>query len=124
MKTWNQVGVSSPLSGQSLSVLVFFVFAFEAFTTASSFSGSATWKTIPMDNNWNNPLNWDPETVPMNEGDIATFGASSVTDITTSAFVAVSSIVFEAGASALTITPAQRQMVLRSSLPGSSITRA
>ena len=72
----------------------------------SALAGSATWKTIPIDNNWNNPLNWIPETVPMSEGDVATFGVSTITDITTSTFLVVSSIVFEADASAFTITPA------------------
>ena len=37
---------------------------------------SATWKTNPIDGDWNNPLNWTPEIVP---DDVAIFGNSAIT---------------------------------------------
>jgi autotransporter-associated beta strand protein len=106
METLDRLRAARQKHKQPAVAVVFLVLAFELVTTGSSRAGSATWKTVPVDNNWNNPLNWTPETVPMNEGDVATFAVSSVKDITTSAYVAVSSIVFEPGATEFTITPA------------------
>ena len=106
MKTPNQLETICKISRHHEILVTLLVLAFETVMIGSSRAGSATWKTIPVDNNWNNPLNWTPETVPMSEGDVATFGASSITDITTSSYIAVGSIVFEADASEFTITPA------------------
>jgi autotransporter-associated beta strand protein len=68
-------------------------------------AGSATWKADPVDNDWNNPANWTPETVPNGPDDSATFSVSNVTDISISSDTEVHSIVFASGASSYTITP-------------------
>jgi autotransporter-associated beta strand protein len=70
----------------------------------TAYAGSAAWNVNPIDNNWNNPANWTPPTVPEQIGDIATFGPSSITSVSFSAGVTVSGIVFQPNASAYTIT--------------------
>jgi autotransporter-associated beta strand protein len=60
--------------------------------------GSATWANNPITGDWNTAANWIPNTIPNGPGDVATFAASNVTDVTTSAIVAVDSIVFDADA--------------------------
>jgi autotransporter-associated beta strand protein len=67
-------------------------------------AGSATWNLDPVDNNWNNPANWTPSTVPNGPNDIATFGHSNITAISISAGAEVNAITFDPGASAFTIT--------------------
>lgn len=68
-------------------------------------AGSATWNLNPVDNNWNNPANWTPQTVPNGPTDVATFAESSKTDLKFSAAATeVAEIVFEPGASSFTIT--------------------
>jgi len=74
------------------------------FSVSSGFAGSATWSTSPANGNWNIASNWSPMTVPNGPADTATFGSSSVTDISLSADTEVNGIVFNAGASAYTIT--------------------
>lgn len=60
----------------------------------------ARWKANPPGNNWNNPVDWDPETVPTGT---ASFGPSSRTGIVFSERnVAIGRIRFEAGAPAYT----------------------
>jgi hypothetical protein len=68
------------------------------------YANSATWNANPVDNNWNNPANWTPTTVPNGPNDIATFGVSSSPDVSITASIEVNSIVFSPGASAFTIT--------------------
>jgi len=41
------------------------------------YADSATWNANPVDNDWNNPANWTPNTVPNGPNDIATFGVSN-----------------------------------------------
>lgn len=68
------------------------------------FAGSATWLPSPSTGNWTTAANWSPATVPSSFTDIATFGTSSITTVTsTSASQFVGSIVFNSGASAFTI---------------------
>jgi len=52
-----------------------------ALSTEIAAAGSATWNLNPVDNNWITAANWTPETVPYSETDVATFGASNVTDL-------------------------------------------
>jgi hypothetical protein len=74
-------------------------FAFEAP------AGSATWAQTPADNNWSNPSNWMPNTVPNSTTDLASFDASSITDISLIDSI-VQGLAFDAGASACTLTHA------------------
>jgi autotransporter-associated beta strand protein len=62
------------------------------------YADSATWNMNPVDNNWNNPANWTPASVPNGPGDVATFGASNITEVSVRTSVEVNSIVFDSGA--------------------------
>ena len=66
---------------------------------------SATWLQSPGSNDWNTGANWTSNTVPT---DTASFGTSTVTTVTLSSSTSINAIVFNAGASAFTIsvTPA------------------
>jgi autotransporter-associated beta strand protein len=85
------------------------------------YADSATWNANPVDNDWNNPANWTPATVPNGPNDVATFGVSSTTDVSITASIEVNSIVFSPGASAFTITlPASGTIAL--TISGAGIT--
>jgi hypothetical protein len=74
-----------------------------SFRTAQA--GSATWNLDPVDNDWNNPANWTPQTVPNGPADVATFAESSKTNLEFStAATEVAEMVFEPGASSFNIT--------------------
>ena len=68
------------------------------FVAGTAFAGSAAWNLDPVDNNWSNPANWTPPTVPNGPGDVATFAASNVTEVALSADTQVDRVVFEPGA--------------------------
>ena len=74
-------------------------------TSAFCFAGSATWKLNPTSADWNTAANWAPATVPNGVDDIAIFGVSNRTKITSSSSVVIDSIVFEPGANAYKIGP-------------------
>ena len=65
---------------------------------------TATWNANPVDNDWSNPANWTPATVPNGPNDVATFGVSTTTDVSITAPIEVNSIVFSPEASAFTVT--------------------
>jgi autotransporter-associated beta strand protein len=44
-------------------------------------AGSATWNLDPVSSDWNDPLNWTPNTVPNGEEDVATFEVSHTTGV-------------------------------------------
>ena len=68
-------------------------------------AGSATWNLDPVDNDWDNPANWTPNTVSNGPTDVATFAASSITSLKFSARSAqVAEIVFTPDASSFNIT--------------------
>jgi len=67
-------------------------------------AGSAAWLANPGTGDWNTAGNWTPATVPNASIDIATFGLSSVTQLSLSANTEINSLVFDAGASAFTTT--------------------
>jgi autotransporter-associated beta strand protein len=70
-----------------------------------SFAGSATWDTNPSSGDWNMAANWTQHTVPNGAGDIATFGKSTVTDVSiNTTAVEVGNIVFKRGADPFRIT--------------------
>jgi fibronectin-binding autotransporter adhesin len=79
-------------------------------STCTLEAGSATWNLNPVNNHWSKAQNWTPATVPYGENDVATFGASNVTDVMLGltpngdAGNILGSIVFGPGASAYTIT--------------------
>ena len=68
-------------------------------------AGSATWNANAVDNNWNNPANWTPATVPNGPNDVATFGGSNITALIVRTPIEVNSIVFDSGASPFKINP-------------------
>jgi len=70
----------------------------------AAYAGSATWNLDPVDNNWNNPENWTPNTVPNGPADVATFDHSNMTHVSISAGTEVNAITFNPGANAFTIT--------------------
>jgi hypothetical protein len=71
--------------------------------TSSTFADSATWKTNPGSGDWNTASNWTPAAVPNDPADTATFALSNTTGISLSA-ITVNGVVFNAGASAFTIS--------------------
>ncbi len=73
-------------------------------TLQTTHAGSATWNLNPPSGKWSNPANWTPGTVPNGPSDAATLDVSNKTSITLNANTEVSSIVFNPGASAFTIT--------------------
>ena len=52
-------------------------------------TGSATWSMNPVSGDWNDPLNWMPNTVPDSPSATATFDVSNITDISLSDAVGV-----------------------------------
>jgi len=69
-----------------------------------SLAGSATWDQNPTSGDWNTAANWTPQTVPNSTTDVATFGASNVTDVTNAdVIIMLDSLVFSPGAPQYTI---------------------
>jgi autotransporter-associated beta strand protein len=71
----------------------------------TSHAGSATWKANPVSDDWFDPANWTPMTVPNAPTDIATFGTSAVTTVFMTDLTSLDSIVIQSGASDFTIKP-------------------
>jgi len=98
---------------------------FAVASLPSAHAGSATWNLDPVDNDWNNPANWTPQTVPNGPTDRARFSESSKTDLVFSAAATeVAEIVFTPGASSFTITasPAAAQSDVTLTISGAGIT--
>lgn len=76
------------------------------FSVQASQAGSATWNLNPASGDWNTAANWRPATVPNGPADTATFDISNTTFLETflGPWTEVNGIVFNAGASAFTIT--------------------
>jgi hypothetical protein len=71
----------------------------------TSLAGSATWSTHPTSGDWNTTGNWKPQTVPNGNTDIATFGRSSQTNVSSeSTTIDLDSLIFSSGAPPYTIT--------------------
>ena len=69
------------------------------------YADSATWNATPVDNDWSNPANWTPATVPNGPTDVATFAGSSITGLKFSAATTeVAEIVFNPGANRFKIS--------------------
>jgi autotransporter-associated beta strand protein len=74
-------------------------------TASSSFAGSATWKASPVDTVWNNAANWVANGPPNGPADTATFATSNIRrPVIGEGSTEVNGIVFNAGASAFTIS--------------------
>ena len=92
----------------SFSRLTFLVAAALLSFTAQrlAVAGSATWDHNPSSSDWNIAANWTPQTVPNATTDIATFDASTLTNVLVDfgSNINVDSVVFNSGAPAYTIT--------------------
>src|SRR5437899_57437 len=92
----------------SFNRLRFLVAAVLLFSAAQrpSLAGSATWDENPISGDWNTAANWTPPTVPNATTDIATFDASTITNVLVDfgSNINVDSVVFDSGAPAYTIT--------------------
>jgi autotransporter-associated beta strand protein len=62
------------------------------------------WNSNPASGDWNTATNWTPAMVPNGSSAIATFGTSSITNLSISTNIEVNNIVFNSGASAFNIT--------------------
>lgn len=72
--------------------------------TDVSDAASATWELNPGSGDWNTASNWTPASIPNGSADTATFDLSNTTAVSISANTEVEGIVFNANASAFTIT--------------------
>jgi autotransporter-associated beta strand protein len=68
----------------------------------AAYALDGTWLANPVDNNWNNPVNWSSGTVPINL-DSATFDASNITAIEIPEGTSILNINFSVSADAFTI---------------------
>jgi len=75
-------------------------------------AGSATWIPNPVSNDWNTSANWTPATIPIALGDVATFGASDITNVSLSQPALISSIIFAPGAGSYTIDAGSNGLVI------------
>jgi len=73
-------------------------------TASSSYAGSATWLASPATGDWNTAGNWTAGGPPNGSTDTATFESSNIIGVSLSLNTEVNGIVFNAGASAFTIT--------------------
>ena len=73
-------------------------------TIQSGHAGSAQWNLEPVNGDWNLLSNWTPATVPNGPADVATFSASNIPGVSVTALTEVDQIIFNAAASAFTIT--------------------
>ena len=92
---------SSTLQFRTLSLLPALLLLLAA---PSLNAGSATWRLDPESNDWRNPDNWTPATVPNSPTDFATLGASNVTEISLLDSIELGGLTFDSNASAFTLT--------------------
>src|SRR6478752_7393656 len=90
------------------------------FATVNSHAGSATWKSNPVDSNWNNTSNWTPATVPNGSADTATFATSTITSVSISANTEVDDIVFKPGANSYAIGTTSASLTIRGNVTNNS----
>jgi autotransporter-associated beta strand protein len=116
--------LSSRRFQQRLVLLAAVVLLLLRLAQNSAFAGSATWKANPVSSDWNTAANWTPPTIPNRASDTATFATSNRRAVSVSANTEVNGIVFNAGASAFTITanPAFTSLGLALTLSGVGIT--
>jgi hypothetical protein len=86
------------------------------------YAGSATWSLNPTTGDWNTAANWTAQTVPNGTGDVATFGASNVTNLSiNTTAVNVDRIIFSSGAAAFTTTIDSSNGIVNLIITGSGI---
>jgi len=59
-----------------------------------------------MSSDWNTTANWTPATVPNGANDVASFGTSTITELTLSSEIIVAACVYDANAESFTISSA------------------
>ena len=108
MRFPSSISLAAPCSGPRprlpLSFMTVAMLPLLLSTASSTFANSATWRVNPISGDWNTAANWTPMTVPNAPTDTATFATSNQTTISISANTEVNGIIFNAGASAFTIT--------------------
>src|SRR4051794_40790895 len=67
-------------------------------------NADSTWSSNPATNDWNTASNWVPADVPNGTGDTASFGTSTITQISNAVTITLAGMVFDPGASAYTVT--------------------
>jgi autotransporter-associated beta strand protein len=103
-------------------IAVILIFTISVLVTSFAHAGNATWNLNPGSGDWNTAGNWTPTAAPNGPADTATFGVSNTTGVSLSAITEVHSIVFNAGASAYTITASPNFPSLK--LSGAGITNS
>jgi autotransporter-associated beta strand protein len=76
---------------------------FSVLCCQSAPGASARWNPEPISSDWQTPMNWIPANVPNSANDTAIFGVSNLTEIE-NAGAALSSMIFQPGASSYIIT--------------------
>jgi hypothetical protein len=71
---------------------------------SSTISPAQTWQPVPLNNNWNNAINWLPPNVPDSAGETASFAISAITNPAVTSAISIEGITFLPGASAYTIS--------------------
>ena len=99
---------SQPIVTYNVRVKTFLPLLFAAllvFHSGLVNAGSATWNANPISNDWDDPGNWTPQTVPQEMTDVATFDVSTVTNPVFSNWTEVflAELVFNPGASSYMI---------------------
>lgn len=69
----------------------------------NGYAGSATWNLNPTTDQWHDPTNWTPSSVPNGRNDIATFDVSNTIDILIRRNTNLDAIIFNPGASSYMI---------------------
>lgn len=88
------------------------------FSSQLTYGGSATWNLNPVDDDWINPNNWTPATVPNGPSDTATFGVSNMSIISLTIDTELAEMVFQPGASGYVVGTAPNGAVLTMSGAG------
>jgi hypothetical protein len=106
-------------------LIVFVSLTLAVLCTATTLqAGSATWKTTAVSGNWNSTSNWTPATIPNGPLDVASFGTTNRTAIAFSTNTEVNALMFNAGASAYTITAGGTGANFTFTISGAGITNS
>ena len=74
------------------------------FLLSSTISPAQTWSPVPLNNNWNDALNWLPPNVPDSAGESALFAVSAITNPAVTNAISIEGIIFNPGALAYSIS--------------------
>ena len=95
--------------------------ACSTFLPNCAHAGSATWNLNPVSGDWNTAANWTPATTPNGPADVATFALSNATSVSILVNTEVSSVVFNPGASAFTITVSTDSFLPQLTISGAGV---